>query len=194
MSNSVNFAFDFRVENNSDKKILECHINLDVGWIPYSTFLQKFWNDIITEISQREIQENPMIFGIKILFQEHKLLCESLMKSNDPLACVFVSLAEESFNTLATTLKTSIIKAGKENRKRVARGEEWLSTIAVTTSTDLKLCCEVCKVVYSPETKPKKCSRCMMTTYCGADCQKLDWKKHKQICCQEFIKDHKLNK
>jgi len=26
------------------------------------------------------------------------------------------------------------------------------------------------------------CPTCMMTRYCGRECQKADWKKHKKLC------------
>lgn len=37
-----------------------------------------------------------------------------------------------------------------------------------------------------------KCGKCVYTYYCGAECQKKDWKLHKTICAVESAK-HKLN-
>lgn len=39
--------------------------------------------------------------------------------------------------------------------------------------------CETCKQFF---TKVLKCSRCHMSQYCGAVCQKKDWAAHKQRC------------
>jgi hypothetical protein len=31
----------------------------------------------------------------------------------------------------------------------------------------------------------KKCSQCMVARYCGPECQRLNWKVHKQVCHKE---------
>ena len=38
-------------------------------------------------------------------------------------------------------------------------------------------CAKVC-------TRPAHCSACKSIRYCGAACQKLDWKKHKVVCAR----------
>lgn len=43
--------------------------------------------------------------------------------------------------------------------------------------------CDTCKKV-SPYTHMKKCSRCKNATYCGFECQKKDWGRHK-LCCDQ---------
>lgn len=40
--------------------------------------------------------------------------------------------------------------------------------------------CTHCKKVH--EQKLNKCSACKMAAYCDQECQKKDWKEHKQIC------------
>ena len=39
--------------------------------------------------------------------------------------------------------------------------------------------CECCGV---QGVKFKRCSRCLQASYCGAECQKADWKNHKKDC------------
>ena len=41
--------------------------------------------------------------------------------------------------------------------------------------------CNTCKKT-APEVSLKRCSRCLETNYCSQDCQKADWKAHKQTC------------
>jgi hypothetical protein len=40
--------------------------------------------------------------------------------------------------------------------------------------------CFVCKKV--PDGKLLKCNRCKLMRYCGAECQKKNWGRHKAIC------------
>jgi hypothetical protein len=40
--------------------------------------------------------------------------------------------------------------------------------------------CYVCKK--APESKLLKCNRCKLMRYCGAECQKKDWGRHKAVC------------
>lgn len=39
--------------------------------------------------------------------------------------------------------------------------------------------CQACNAV---DPKPKACKRCMRCYYCSTECQKSDWKAHKQYC------------
>jgi tetratricopeptide (TPR) repeat protein len=41
--------------------------------------------------------------------------------------------------------------------------------------------CDHCEKVLGEENL-KRCSRCRLVYYCSADCQKLHWKKHKEMC------------
>ena len=45
-----------------------------------------------------------------------------------------------------------------------------------------KVQCDTCQKHF-PYTKMKKCSRCRKATYCSVDCQRLDWQRHRDVCC-----------
>jgi len=45
-----------------------------------------------------------------------------------------------------------------------------------------KVQCDTCQKKF-PYTKMKKCSRCRKATYCSVDCQRLDWQRHRDVCC-----------
>ncbi len=36
---------------------------------------------------------------------------------------------------------------------------------------------------------PKQCSRCKSISYCSADCQRSDWRRHKKYCNDKFQAD-----
>lgn len=48
-------------------------------------------------------------------------------------------------------------------------------------------CCNYCKAVKTPKLNLMRCSRCKVVSYCGAEHQKKDFPKHKDIC--KVIKD-----
>lgn len=41
-------------------------------------------------------------------------------------------------------------------------------------------CCHTC----GKNTKCKKCGKCKEVSYCSKECQKKDWKRHKNECCK----------
>jgi len=43
-------------------------------------------------------------------------------------------------------------------------------------------CCASCRSFVGPEKKPKRCGGCENVLYCGIDCQKADWDKHRLEC------------
>ena len=45
-------------------------------------------------------------------------------------------------------------------------------------------CCTVCKKS-APEVSLKNCAKCSAVPYCSRDCQKADWKSHKNTCRKE---------
>uniref|UniRef100_A0A7R9WCE3 MYND-type domain-containing protein n=1 Tax=Pseudictyota dubia TaxID=2749911 RepID=A0A7R9WCE3_9STRA len=51
--------------------------------------------------------------------------------------------------------------------------------------------CAVCN-----EAATKRCARCKSTYYCSAECQKMDWKKHKRTVCEDAFRadQHTLHK
>ncbi|GAA5963870.1 hypothetical protein JCM3765_004046 [Sporobolomyces pararoseus] len=48
----------------------------------------------------------------------------------------------------------------------------------------LKKKCDSCKSLFDP-TQLKACSACRSVLYCSRDCQKIDWKGHKELMCRE---------
>ena len=51
-----------------------------------------------------------------------------------------------------------------------------------------------CAALESGATKFGKCSRCKKVAYCGKDCQKLDWARHKGSCKKAAKKEKKSKK
>ena len=49
---------------------------------------------------------------------------------------------------------------------------------SVISSSSASRCCPVCQ----QPAPTKRCSRCKITRYCSAACQKLDWQNHKRTC------------
>ena len=44
-------------------------------------------------------------------------------------------------------------------------------------------CCSFCNKRQSDSLNPlKRCGKCLVQFYCGKDCQKTDWKNHKDLC------------
>lgn len=48
--------------------------------------------------------------------------------------------------------------------------------------TACQFCCTTCGKEASPGDPLRHCTRCSYARYCGKDCQKSDWDKHRQIC------------
>ncbi|KAL8291424.1 hypothetical protein RQP46_002402 [Phenoliferia psychrophenolica] len=47
--------------------------------------------------------------------------------------------------------------------------------------------CETCQKNETDTLKFQKCSRCLLITYCGAKCQRLNWAQHKLSCTRRAI-------
>jgi len=59
---------------------------------------------------------------------------------------------------------------------RLAQLEKNRATTTVRTN------CFTCGTVAPPKTNLKGCGACHAAFYCSVECQKKDWKKHKQVC------------
>jgi len=42
--------------------------------------------------------------------------------------------------------------------------------------------CDYCKKKADEVKKLKKCATCLKTRYCSQECQRADWKNHKNVC------------
>lgn len=51
--------------------------------------------------------------------------------------------------------------------------------------------CGKCSRLEQKSEKFKKCARCKSTYYCGRECQKKDWKRHKKSCFNIFAEYEK---
>ncbi|KAI0791857.1 hypothetical protein C8Q75DRAFT_57617 [Abortiporus biennis] len=54
-------------------------------------------------------------------------------------------------------------------------------------SAELAASCMFCNDEATAQQPLNRCSRCKLTRYCGAECQKTDWKRHKIFC--KLLKD-----
>lgn len=69
------------------------------------------------------------------------------------------------------------------NRERV-EGLGDLETLALSKKFGVEAdieCCDECRVAKAPKDF-KRCSRCKVAKYCSANCQKENWKAHKEFC------------
>jgi hypothetical protein len=73
---------------------------------------------------------------------------------------------------------------GKKIYDQIKEVHSFIQLAMSTPSADSNVVCAVCKKTASDANIPnlKKCSRCFSVVYCGAECQKADWKTHKPNC------------
>jgi hypothetical protein len=67
---------------------------------------------------------------------------------------------------------------------------ETLLEISDLNPIDRPRLCWQCSASESPENKLFSCKQCKCAKYCGKECQKADWKKHKKLC--KFIPDYSV--
>ena len=54
--------------------------------------------------------------------------------------------------------------------------------------TDRK-CCHKCHTTVTGKRKLSKCARCHSITYCGLECQRADWPRHREFCIPVMVTD-----
>ncbi|KAJ7190105.1 hypothetical protein GGX14DRAFT_408295 [Mycena pura] len=69
-------------------------------------------------------------------------------------------------------------KIGAETR---ARAKQEGYPLTKSDPTPVATACAKCRT-HTDRASLKRCSRCQITWYCSAECQKQDWKEHKRIC------------
>ena len=48
-------------------------------------------------------------------------------------------------------------------------------------------CCHKCNMTVTGKRKLSKCSRCHSITYCGQECQREDWPRHREYCIPVMV-------
>jgi len=64
----------------------------------------------------------------------------------------------------------------------VQNGFDGISIKSGVESSKVKRCCVKCGISEGTKGKLMQCSRCKLAYYCSKDCQKADWKSHKEFC------------
>ena len=78
-------------------------------------------------------------------------------------------------------------KGKKEGDGAVASGKAAASGGAASSGcAEASVVAVVCAHCGKKPSQPKQCSVCKKVCYCGAECQKAAWKKHKKSCRQEL--------
>jgi hypothetical protein len=137
--------------------------------------------------------EYPEMFGEAIapIMHEHQGECR---KASSPNCRICGEPATKVLQTPNSYLHDESIKGqpyvfvlvtpvcDKEECDKKAR--EGIRSIIEDEQLELKTRkCHVC----GKEEGVKKCMRCMSIAYCGKDCQKKDWKRHKKMCGKVIV-------
>jgi hypothetical protein len=87
----------------------------------------------------------------------------------------WLHLADDPFvNILVSPLCETGGRCEMQSRRETQKMMEELGNEAEAEMT-------ACKVCYKVE-GAQKCARCRTVSYCGKECQKKDWKRHKPVC------------
>lgn len=124
---------------------------------------------------------------LPVLFKNHPEVMEKLASyDTDNEVVVMIQIR----NKLDLSDCTTVIKVIKSDDylkidKNIKKIKINHTTTESTNFQSLKLKCSYCKADLE---KRLSCSRCRLTYYCDANCQKLDWSTHKVHCRKYALK------
>ncbi|KZV67092.1 hypothetical protein PENSPDRAFT_64563 [Peniophora sp. CONT] len=95
-------------------------------------------------------------------------------ESIDSMDVARLSLAS-TFRRMETIYSSDDPKS-MEKKLEHERAKKWANALSSDGSSSA--ICSRC----GKRDKPRVCSQCKSTSYCGVDCQKADWKTHKLVC------------
>jgi hypothetical protein len=172
---------DFQIRTRKEDNSIITQFNwLEMGWVSYTTLLYKTWNVHITVLTS-ENSLDVLDDACRMLKRDHtKLIKDFKLGSEEETNMAITRLCEE-YITVMKNLHKGQLKLHKANVEREKTG---LAPINVAM---YNFVCANCSIPFSDVLKPKKCSKCMMTNYCGHECQKADWKKHKLSCGKDIV-------
>jgi hypothetical protein len=177
---------NYQIRTVDTENGIETHFNLsDDGWMSYASFIHTNWNNFCREAQLQKKDNFDTVMSAIIQANKHHInIINDVYKINNSESSVFImqaikNLGKEFTNTL-DFIRKGYIKSFKVNENREKAGLERINIAKINLS------CETCNTSFTEELKPKKCSTCMITSYCGAECQRADWKKHKLCCGKDF--------
>ena len=119
------------------------------------------YGKVITELKQFAIPYG--LQGIRIIKEITRICSEHLM--------------------FIYKMATKQAKIAKKNKTKGTPSSSGIFAVQVNTDT-MEVVCLSCGTPPTPEKKLLKCSKCLLAHYCGATCQKDNWKIHKLNCCK----------
>jgi hypothetical protein len=107
--------------------------------------------------------------------------CRNNYKFDDVIACV---QCHKKCQTSKWFVNTKFINLGGWSSSKAICSEycyDFFTTlIKKDQELDIKQQCAYCSKL--DDSNMKRCSKCRITYYCGENCQKMDWAKHKLYC------------
>ncbi|KAI9004946.1 hypothetical protein DFJ74DRAFT_692109 [Hyaloraphidium curvatum] len=112
-----------------------------------------------------------------------------------PLTCVLCSRSA-AHGSAADRSLVECVETGRQGRRRTFAATIWPTCgpdgpchaavrraylKKITSGDDAELVCTYCERS-SPKAEMRRCSRCRAAHYCGRECQRKDWPKHKAAC------------
>jgi len=158
------FEFDFTTS--------VLYIVLDTEKIDFTIFSAQLWNDLTLE-------RMSDVNDIAVEYNKHI----SNVKRHVPYREEGVRIIKEINRICKEHLEWVIKLTEKQMKKNPhAMTKSKVYAVQVDRETNTIVCLSCAK----PPTDGKKllkCSKCLLAHYCGATCQKENWKSHKPNCC-----------
>ena len=144
----------------------------------FTDFSHGLWNDCV-------LTNNKAGGNVNDVQIEYEKVISQTKQYAMPYGLQGIRIIQEITSITTEHLEFLCKMSKKQHKSKDKQGTPISGIFAVRVNPDaMSVVCLVCEIPPLPGKKLLKCSKCLLAYYCGADCQRADWKSHKQNCCK----------